>query len=126
MVYAGLGKPDNKYGGLNTSTRYSCGNRVSSGSEPDTRTRPSWRSIASEWYNRATVVFAITLIREPTGWLGSYKTALRLGCVARPKPARPCCPPLRMRYVPSGRAAIHEITRFEGYEEKRNQLVSAK
>lgn len=61
------------------------------------------------------VVFAMDDIRELRGLDGSYRTALRLGSVARPKPAKPCWPPFTMRKVPSGRATMLEMTRFEGY-----------
>lgn len=37
------------------------------------------------------------------------------GEVARPKPATPWWAPLRIRYVPSGRAAMQGITRREGW-----------
>ena len=47
---------------MKTSTRYSFGLTLSSGSEPETMTRPSWRRMASEWYRRATMV--VFMIRE--------------------------------------------------------------
>lgn len=45
-------------------------------------------------------------MREPTAWVGSYRSAWKFGSVASPKPATPCWAPLTMRNVPSGRAVV--------------------
>jgi len=49
IVKVGRVAPERRYGGRKTSTLYSWTKRTSSGSEPETRTRPSCRSTASEW-----------------------------------------------------------------------------
>lgn len=49
IVKVGCARPERRYGGVKTSTRYSSGLTLSSGSEPETMTRPSWRRMASEW-----------------------------------------------------------------------------
>ena len=54
------------------------------------------------------VVFKMEM-RWPSGWAGSYKRAVKLGSSPSPKPATPCCAPLAMRNVPSGRAAFSNL-----------------
>src|SRR5271168_1654037 len=49
---------------------------------------------------RVTMVSAKMDMRDPIGCVGSYKMEFKLGLVARPKPATPCCAPFRIKYVP--------------------------
>jgi hypothetical protein len=95
IVNWGCWNPWFRYGGMYTSIRISSGyTGVPSGlyvcgSEPETRTRPSGRRVASEWYSLATIVLFRMDMRCPIGWDGSYRMALRLGSLASPNPATP-------------------------------------
>src|SRR6266702_120823 len=71
MVTTGWVRPWFRYGGMYTSIRSSSGSPGVSGSEPDTSTRPSGRSVASEWYIRVMVVVLRIEIRAPAGFVGS-------------------------------------------------------